>query len=90
MAFHVLVGIYFLWLIVCGFLLVMAFLNEGSQKTATLHDVFKLWIFLNLFMGFVLFTVIRLFKNKTILNKVILFTFIFIVIAAIATVVFVK
>lgn len=74
-AFHVLVSIYFLWFIVYGVLIGMSLFNVFYEKNAAMNDIFFAWILLNLFMGFVLFIVIRMFKNETLLGKIILYSF---------------
>lgn len=89
-AFHVLVAVYFLWLIVYAVLAFMALSNAYGAVNPALNDVFFLWLVLNLFMGSVLFMVIRLFKSKSLLNRVIFYTFIFMLGAAITTIFIVK
>lgn len=76
--FHVVVGIYFLWLIVYGVLLFMASSNALNEfPNLQLNEVLRLWIILNLIMGTVLFIVIRKFRNRTLLNRVIMYSFVF-------------
>jgi len=88
--FHVLVAVYFLWLIVYAVLTFMALSNVYDATNTALNDVFFLWLVLNLFMGTVLFIVIRLFGNKSVLNRVIFYTFIFMLGAGITTIFIVK
>lgn len=77
--FHILVAIYFLWFVVIAVLIGMTAFNEINHIDRQLNEVFLLWILLNLFMGTAIFTVIRMFKNKTLLNKIILYSYVFIV-----------
>ncbi|WP_417350289.1 hypothetical protein [Flavobacterium alkalisoli] len=78
-AFHILVGIYFLWVVVITVLIGMTAFNEINYVNTELNEVFLFWILLNLFMGTVIFTVIRMFKNKTILNRIVLYSYVFVV-----------
>lgn len=89
-AFHVLVAVYFLWFIVYAVLAFMALSNVYGAANPALTDIFFLWLVLNLFMGTVLFIVIRLFGNRSLLNRVIFYTFIFMFGAAITTIFIVK
>jgi len=86
-AFHALLGLYFIWLIVFGTLLVLAvnnIINNGSPEIAKL---LLIWISLNFIMGICLFIVLRLFRNRTILGRIILYTFTGIAIAALVIVI---
>lgn len=77
-AFHVLAAIYFLWCIVYSALLFMAASNALSEfPNLHLNNIFLLWIILNLIMGTVLFIVISLFRNRTIISRVILYSYTF-------------
>jgi cell division protein FtsW (lipid II flippase) len=86
MAFHVLVGLYFIWIVVFGILMYMALKNVYSNENIVLSQLFMKWIFLNLIMGSALFMVIRIFRNQTVLNKIIFYLYVFMAIAAIVTV----
>ncbi|RWX00852.1 hypothetical protein [Flavobacterium cerinum] len=90
MAFHVLVGLYFIWIVVFGVLMYVAIKNVYGQENIVLSQLFMKWIFLNLVMGSALFIVIRIFKNRTILNKIIFYSYILMAIAAIVTVMIVS
>lgn len=87
LAFHVLVALYFIWIIVFGVLMYMAIANAYGPANKNLTQLFTEWIFLNLIMGSVLFMVIRVFRNRTVLNKIILFSYILMALASIITVV---
>ncbi|MHA3786673.1 hypothetical protein ACX0HA_00575 [Flavobacterium hauense] len=86
-AFHALVALYFIWMVVFSILMGMALANAYGGRDATLAYLFTKWIFLNLIMGSVLYIVIRLFRNRTLLDKIILGSFIFIALASIIVVV---
>lgn len=86
MAFHVLVGLYFIWIVVFGVLMYMALKNVYSNENIVLSQLFMKWIFLNLIMGSALFVVIRIFRNRTILNRIIFYLYILMTVAAIVTV----
>ena len=78
-AFHILIGVYFLWVAVITVLIGMTAFNEINHINAGLNEVFLFWILLNLFMGTAIFTVIRMFRNKTILNRIVLYSYVFVV-----------
>ena len=84
-AFHVLVGVYFLWVAVFTVLISMSISNSISNINPQLGGLFSLWTLFNLFMGTVLFVVIRLFRKKGMLSKIIATSYIFILIAGIVS-----
>lgn len=86
-AFHVLVALYFIWLVVFSVLMGMALANAYGGRDAALTILFTKWIFMNLIMGSALYVSIRLFRNRTLLDKIILGSFVFIAIASIIVVV---
>ena len=75
LVFHVLVALYFIWAAVFATLLGMALYNTYKLSDVQLTPLFNEWIFTNLIMGTALFIVIRLFRNRTLLDKVILYSF---------------
>ncbi|MFD2600935.1 MULTISPECIES: hypothetical protein [Flavobacterium] len=86
-AFHVLVALYFIWIIVFSVLMGMALTNTyGEMPNPYLTNVFVQWIYLNLLMGSALYISIRLFRNRTLLDKIILVSFILEIIAAVIVV----
>lgn len=85
-AYHVLVGIYFVWLIVFGTLITMALVNAFSSGNNELGKVFVVWMFFNLIMGTVLYLVIRLFRKENTLYKVIFYTYFLMVAASVTAV----
>ena len=85
-AYHVLVALYFVWLIVFGVLITMALVNALGNINIQLSRVFMLWILFNLVMGTVLFLVIRLFRKENKLYKIIFYTYFFMVAATVTTV----
>ena len=89
-AFHAVVAVYFLWLIVFTILVSMSLSNALNNINPQLNGVFLLWILLNLFMGTVLFIVIKLFKNKGVINKVITASYVFMFVAGVVALVFIK
>ena len=87
LAFHILVALYFIWITVFSILLAMALINAyGTKNNPSLSILFMEWISTNLIMGSALFIVIRLFRNRTLLDKIVLYSFCFMAIAAIAVV----
>ena len=75
-AYHVLVGLYFIWLPVFSILLGMALHTTFIAGNLPLARIFLVWIFLNLIMGSALFIVIRLFSYRSRTGRVVLFTFV--------------
>ena len=53
----------------------MAMMNFFENGNHELDRVFTVWILFNLLMGSMLFGVIRLFKNRGILSKIISYTY---------------
>lgn len=90
LAFHVLVALYFIWMAVFGVLMVMALANAFNKTQATLSILFTQWIFMNLIMGAALFVVIRMFRNRTLLDKIILGSFVFMAIASVIVVIIIE
>jgi len=82
LVFHVLVALYFIWAVVFATLLGMALYNTYKLSDVQLAPLFNEWIFTNLIMGTALFIVIRLFRNRTLLDKVILYSYGFMAVAA--------
>lgn len=87
-AYHVLIGLYFIWLpIFC----VLLWASGGAAYGATnpqFNRIFLIWILLNYIMGSALFFVIRLFGYKNIINKVVLYSYVTMALAGIATILF--
>ena len=85
-AYHVLVGVYFVWLLVFAALITMALINVYGEGNSSLNRVFVLWIFFNLVMGTVLFIVIRLFRHQSLLTRIILYTYYFMAAATLSSI----
>jgi len=85
-AYHVLVGLYFIWFTVFSVLLSMALNHTFAHGNPQLSKVYPVWICLNFIMGTSVFIVLRLFRNRKVLSKVINYSFYIVIIAAIATV----
>ena len=88
-AFHVLAGLYFIWLLLFCILVSMAISTVLNEADSSLRTVYLVWVSLNFIMGTSLFTVIQLFKNKTITNRLIFYTYIAAAIATAFTVIFI-
>ena len=84
LVFHILVSLYFIWMVVFCILLGMAMFNTSKNADVTLAALFMQWIFTNFIMGSVLFLVIRLFRNRTLLDKIILYSYCFMALTSIA------
>lgn len=83
LVYHVLVALYFVWLIVLGGLLAMAFLNYSNYGSYQLTRAIKLWILFNLTMGTLLLAVIRLFRKAGHLSRIIFYSYFIMVILTI-------
>lgn len=70
-AFHVLVGLYFIWLVVFGTLIVITLNNAINNSNPDFIKLLLLWMSLNFIMGILLFIVLRLFRNSTLLGRII-------------------
>lgn len=90
LAFHVLVALYFIWMAVFGTLMGMALVNNFSENQTTLSLLFTQWIFMNLIMGTALFLVIRMFRNRTVLDKIIFGSYIFLALASVIVVLMIR
>lgn len=89
-AFHVLIALYFIWLLVFVFLVIMANLYIYGPKNYNLANIFSIWILFNLVMGSALFIVIRMFRKKGRLANFIVYSYWIMAAACIGTVVLVK
>ena len=89
-AFHTLVGLYFIWIVVFGALMVMAVANAYGRHDAVLALLFTKWIFMNLVMGSALYIVIRMFRNRTLLDRIVFWSFIVLATASIIVVVLIE
>lgn len=74
-AFHTIVAFYFIWFIVFTILNIMALINFFGAMNSMLNDMLMTLILLNFFMGAALFFVFKLFRNKSILDKIIKYSF---------------
>lgn len=85
-AYHVLVGLYFVWLLVFGALITMALINAFGKANYELSRAFVLWMFFNLVMGTVLFIVIRLFRQENKINSIVFYTYYFMAAATVTSI----
>jgi hypothetical protein len=74
-AFHVLVGLYFIWFCVFGVLLTTAGKNVFVSGSPNIANLLLVWISLNFIMGIPLFIVLQLYKNRSLLNRIIQYSF---------------
>lgn len=89
-AFHVLVAVYFLWVIVIGILVAMAMYNYINTLDAGLNQVFFNWIIYNFLTGTLLFAVIRMFRQNKKLNRFILYSYTFMLGVSVTTLLMIK
>lgn len=86
-AFHVLIGLYFIWLAVYTALIGMTLVNTFGDTNPALNRLFMIWIFFNVLMGTALFLVIRLFgSSNALLSNVILYSYSVLALLSIAVV----
>lgn len=88
-AYHVLVGLYFIWLPVVCVLLYMAINNTVAGVGISLSKIFFTWIVLNLITGTALYVVIQLFQNKSRTATVIRYSFALVTAISISTALFI-
>lgn len=91
LAFHVVVALYFIWILVFGTLLGMALVNAfGTNANPAVGMLFMEWISTNLVMGSALFIVIRLFRNRTLLDKIVLYSYCLMAVVAVGVVIYIN
>ncbi len=73
--FHILIALYTIWALVYTSLLVMILLNAFGSGSIKLGKALLTWAGLNFITGSLLYIVIRLFRNKTLLSKLVLYTY---------------
>ncbi|KGO84891.1 hypothetical protein Q765_19180 [Flavobacterium rivuli WB 3.3-2 = DSM 21788] len=84
-AYHILVGLYFMWLVVFGILLSMGLNSAFGGGSLQLLQIYPVWISLNFIMGTSVFVVLRLFRNRTFLSRIINYSYYVVIIAALIT-----
>lgn len=89
-AFHIILAFYFIWLIVFITLNIITLVNFFGATNTILSDMLITMIVLNLFMGTALFLVFKLFRNKSLLNKVVKYSFGLISVVSLTTVIMIK
>ncbi len=89
-AFHTIVAFYFIWFIVFTILNIMALINVFGEMNTLLNDMLTTLIVLNMFMGTALFLVFKLFRNKSVLDKIIKYTFGAVAVLSVTTVLMIK
>ena len=87
-AFHALVGLYFIWLPIFCILLWVSGNAAYTAINPQYSRIFLLWILLNYVMGSALFFVIRLFGYKNTISKIILYSYVAMALAGIATIIY--
>jgi len=87
LAYHVLVGLYFIWLPIFIILIALTINSVIYVHNIQLNKVLLLWIFLNLVIGTSLFAVMQLFGYHKKLGKVILYSYFAMAAACVTTVI---
>ncbi len=83
-AYHALVAIYFIWFAVFAVLLVLALNNHYGALNMQLTKILLTLIFLNLFMGTALFLVIQQFRRRSVLSRLIFYSYFFMAAASVS------
>lgn len=89
-AFHVLIALYFIWAVVFTALIAMAVINVYSLASPQIVSAFMLWILFNLIMGTALFVVIRLFRSKKVVGKIVFYSYFLLALASLVIVLWVR
>ena len=84
--FHVLVALYFIWVVVFAALISMAMANISGADSPLLDKAIMTWILVNFLTGSALYIVIKLFRYTTMLVRIITYSYIFLALAGIAAV----
>lgn len=87
-AFHTLIGLYFIWLCVFCILIYIAANTIIQNGGAGVAKLFLVWVSSNFVMGTALYMVLRLFRNRTLLGKVIMYSYCATAVATLVVVVF--
>ena len=85
-AYHVLVGLYFIWLPIFAILIALTINSTVYMGNMQLSKILLLWIFLNLVIGTSLFAVIQLFGRQQKLGNIIRYSYFVMAAAAVITV----
>jgi hypothetical protein len=84
--YHVLVAIYFIWVPVFAVLLGMSVKSSFDGAGVQLIKILLVWIMVNLVMGTALFVVMQQFHKKTILSRIIFYSYFILAAASVTTV----
>ncbi|MFP9113763.1 hypothetical protein ACLI1A_07455 [Flavobacterium sp. RHBU_3] len=88
LAYHTLLGMYFLWLAVFSTLLGLFVNNVLEHNFGQICKLLLLWILLNSVIGTSLYMVIRLFSKKGWLYRFVLFSYIVAIVVCVAAITF--
>ena len=88
--FHVLIALYFIWLLLYASLIGITLYNLLNLGDAKITRVFLVWIAFNLFMGTVLFIVIRLYREQVRAGKFVLYSYSAMALLSVATILLAK
>lgn len=75
LVYHVLIGLYFVWLALFGVLQYIACTAALADKNSGLARIVLLWLLLNLVLGTTLFLVLRLFNKKNLLQRLVQYSY---------------
>ncbi len=75
LVYHVLIGLYFVWLALFGVLQYFACTTALADKNSALAGIVLLWLLLNLVLGTTLFLVLRLFNKNNRLQRLVQYSY---------------
>lgn len=75
LVYHVLIGLYFVWLALFGVLQYFACTKALADKNSALAGIVLLWLLLNLVLGTTLFLVLRLFNKNNRLQRLVQYSY---------------
>lgn len=89
-AFHIIIALYFIWLVVFSTLVVMILINTFQAANSDLNNIFATMLLLNVLMGTALYLVFRLFKAKSLVSKIINYSYGILMFLSVATLIIIK
>lgn len=86
LTFHILIALYFIWFTVFAILLVSALSNVVQIAGMQLGSIFLQLILFNLIMGTALYIVIKMFREKGLLTKLVHYSYMVLAVGSLVTV----
>lgn len=89
-AFHIIIALYFIWFIVFIILNIITIVGSYKNINSDVSNSLSNLITLNLIMGTALYIVIRMFRKHTRLTKTIKYSYLFIVLTSVLSILIIK